>query len=384
MLSYIIPTYNRPGALRHHINALRQQTYDDFEIIVVNDGDPIDRPSCDIYVETNHSGPAYARNVGADLANGDILLFVGDDCYPDRNLVAAHVAKHTAFDIAQGYTPWYFEGKIYRVLNQLGLQANWSALQEDGAWKYRAEAYFCLTTNYSIKKDLFWRYSGFNHEAFTAAAWEDIEFGFRLGRGGESMGIANNAINYHAHRYTLDTFMQRCTKEGYHRMSIAKLHPGYFWNLIEPEALRHANKTEASSVADDLHRAFNAVTVPGLEKPSLEFISYGMSIFSMLGVLERIKDENPAMKALLHVHTPEAVMSVVTGSASLDRGDISYAQHCAQWLMTDYPDNWACWSFAGEVELASGNKDMAIEYFSKSAVINNNNDWTRDRIKELN
>jgi glycosyltransferase involved in cell wall biosynthesis len=87
----IVPTRNRPTALRRCLEALAAQTVaDQLEIIVVDDGSRspggISRlvalhPRARL-MRTAGCGPAAARNAGAYQARGAVLCFTDDDCAP--------------------------------------------------------------------------------------------------------------------------------------------------------------------------------------------------------------------------------------------------------------------------------------------------------------
>lgn len=88
--SIIIPTRERPAQLAKCLEALAQLDYprDQFEVIVVDDGGGAALQSlcnCDRSFELTvvgqaHAGPAAARNFGATLARGELLVFIDDDC----------------------------------------------------------------------------------------------------------------------------------------------------------------------------------------------------------------------------------------------------------------------------------------------------------------
>jgi GT2 family glycosyltransferase len=94
-ISYIILTCNRWDTLMYHIRSIRLQDYlcNDLEIIVADDGS-IDWNTDELcwrngtivkYVNTesyNKSTPAKARNMGINVATGDLLIFADDDCLP--------------------------------------------------------------------------------------------------------------------------------------------------------------------------------------------------------------------------------------------------------------------------------------------------------------
>ena len=91
--SVIIPTYNREQMLTEAIRSVLDQTIQDFEIVVVNDGGNVpnvpDDPRIRILTKTN-GGPASARNHGIKAAQGRYVTFLDDDDLytPDRLALA--------------------------------------------------------------------------------------------------------------------------------------------------------------------------------------------------------------------------------------------------------------------------------------------------------
>ena len=80
--SVIIPTYNREQLLTEAIRSVLDQTIQDFEIVVVNDGGNVptlpDDPRIRILTKPN-GGPASARNHGIRAAQGRYVTFLDDD-----------------------------------------------------------------------------------------------------------------------------------------------------------------------------------------------------------------------------------------------------------------------------------------------------------------
>ena len=85
LFSVIIVTYNRPEDLVECCRSLRQQPSDPYEIIIVDNGDAAHKAAsaahnADIYVDCPMNFfPSEARNIGAFLARGKILVFLDDD-----------------------------------------------------------------------------------------------------------------------------------------------------------------------------------------------------------------------------------------------------------------------------------------------------------------
>jgi glycosyltransferase involved in cell wall biosynthesis len=92
-LSIIIPTYNEERDISNCIFSLLEQSYKNFEIIVVDDGstdNTIKRIALfknrKIKVlKQNHKGPGEARNLGARNSKGEILIFIDADMTFEKN-----------------------------------------------------------------------------------------------------------------------------------------------------------------------------------------------------------------------------------------------------------------------------------------------------------
>lgn len=86
LFSVIIPTYNRVEYLRATLDSVRQQTFKDFEVIVVDDGST-DGTAAYVsslegtvsFIQQTNAGPAAARNRGAEVARGTYLAFLDSD-----------------------------------------------------------------------------------------------------------------------------------------------------------------------------------------------------------------------------------------------------------------------------------------------------------------
>lgn len=107
LISIIIPTYNPSAYLREAIESVVCQSYDDVEIIVIDDGSDAEfRSIIDSVVEAypmsrlirkpTNRGVSSARNRGLEVAKGDFILFLDDD-----DLLAEGVLKAgmTVFDM---------------------------------------------------------------------------------------------------------------------------------------------------------------------------------------------------------------------------------------------------------------------------------------------
>ncbi|MBV9412268.1 MAG: glycosyltransferase family 2 protein [Acidimicrobiia bacterium] len=114
-VSVIVPTRNRRPLLRELLEALAKQSFDDFEVIVVDDGSADGSPEEVAksaqsgapvrLVQGTGDGAVAARLAGVEAARGEYLAFTDDDCVPHDSWLAAGVAALEAgADVVQGVT----------------------------------------------------------------------------------------------------------------------------------------------------------------------------------------------------------------------------------------------------------------------------------------
>ena len=93
-VSIIVPTYNRAGWLEETLCSVVNQTFKDFELIVVDDGS-IDNtsqvmesfPDAKYFTMKENSGVSKARNLGLDYAKGEFICFLdSDDLWDEKKL----------------------------------------------------------------------------------------------------------------------------------------------------------------------------------------------------------------------------------------------------------------------------------------------------------
>src|SRR3569832_2208237 len=108
MISIIIPAHNEERYLEQTLNALRRQTYGWFEVIVVANGctdrtKEVARGKCNRLIVLSEKGLGVARNLGARMARGELLLFLDADTILDPNALRV---------IAQTFSPKYAAGTV--------------------------------------------------------------------------------------------------------------------------------------------------------------------------------------------------------------------------------------------------------------------------------
>lgn len=184
-VSVIIPTYNRQNFIIESALSVINQTYKNFELIVVDDGstDETEKKVTRlikfykdyriIYKKFDENrGPAFARNRGAEIAKGEYIAFLDSDDLWLKNKLKEQInfMKKNNFLISQTDEIWIRNGK--RV-NQMEKHKKPSGDIFEKSLK------LCTVSPSSviIKRDIFFEFGGFD-ESFLAC--EDYDLWLRL------------------------------------------------------------------------------------------------------------------------------------------------------------------------------------------------------------
>jgi len=238
----IIPTFNRAEILDRNLEALNKQTIpqSEIQIIVVNDGgndktDEVTSKWSKIfknlkYIKQQNLGQGIARNNALKYAEGELILFIGDDIILEENALEEHRKiheKHPELNVAVlGFTTWHPEIKVTPFMKWLtegrkgGPQFAYDMLENKKTADYR----FFYTSNLSLKKSILVKHQ-FDPD-FKNYGWEDIELGYRLTKK-ENLKIYYNksAIGYHYHEIDESSLEHRMISIGKSAKIFQKKHP---------------------------------------------------------------------------------------------------------------------------------------------------------------
>jgi glycosyltransferase involved in cell wall biosynthesis len=221
-LSIIIPTHNRKNVLLQTLKEFCEQTYKDFEIIIVDDGSndgtrqvvtELKLPLEIKYFFQKNKGPAAARNLGTKQAMGEIIFFTGDDIIPSKELIEEHINSHKNRKenvVVLGYTTW--SPKIRKTPFRKYISEKHFAYSDiiDNENVFWGSFY---TSNISIKKSFLERTQLFD-EDFKHAAYEDSEIGYRLFKLGMQTVFNQAAIAYHNHNLSFRNYEKTMFYKG--------------------------------------------------------------------------------------------------------------------------------------------------------------------------
>lgn len=168
IVSVIVPIYNVEHYLQRCIDSIREQTYKQLEIILVDDGSPDDCGRiCDyntkldvriVAIHKENGGLSSARNAGLDIAKGEYVAFVdGDDTIHPKFIEAlTELCTYYECDIAQCDYLTVAEGFSKLPLNTLQsikIYNGRQALYEQCCTKNAAQ--YTIACNKVYRKELF-------------------------------------------------------------------------------------------------------------------------------------------------------------------------------------------------------------------------------------
>ena len=95
LISIIVPIYNVEKYLRQCLDSIQNQTYQNFECLLINDGSPdnsadicreyVSKDSRFRYIEKENGGVSSARNLGIEHSKGEYITFIDSDDWVDSD-----------------------------------------------------------------------------------------------------------------------------------------------------------------------------------------------------------------------------------------------------------------------------------------------------------
>ena len=118
-ISVIVPVYNVEKYIFQFLNSIREQTFQDFEVIFVDDGSPDNCPAIlDEFVKENeryivihqkNAGVSAARNAGLEMAQGEYVYIVDSDDWLELDALEFLYNEANRTDSDLVYGDWIME-----------------------------------------------------------------------------------------------------------------------------------------------------------------------------------------------------------------------------------------------------------------------------------
>ncbi|WP_424008773.1 glycosyltransferase family 2 protein [Haloferax denitrificans] len=225
LASVVIPTYNRPERLKSSIESVANQSTDDYEVLVVDDGS--DNPQQDEVltqieakyskvriIRQQNSGPAAARNRGWHEAKTNTVLFTDDDCIVPPNWVASLSGAFEPKIAAVGgpFIPadCHFRNSYFAKYHRKQAEDQYRPIEQSRTQEEPLP--HGITANIAYKKEVLEEVSGFD-ESFPIAGGEDADLIKRVGDLGYSFKYIPTPV-HHNDKYTIETFLKRSYNRG--------------------------------------------------------------------------------------------------------------------------------------------------------------------------
>lgn len=122
LVSIIVPTFNNEKTIGETLESCIEQTYNNIELIVVNDGssDMTEKIVCSFvderirYCSTKNYGVSHARNVGLEMSRGEFIQFLdADDLIYSSKLETQvlYLKNNKLFDLVYCFTEYFKEDR---------------------------------------------------------------------------------------------------------------------------------------------------------------------------------------------------------------------------------------------------------------------------------
>jgi glycosyltransferase involved in cell wall biosynthesis len=224
--SVIIPVYNRPQEVAELLESLTQQTFTDFEVVLVEDGSTntsdkvfehyAAQLSIQYFFKPN-TGPGPSRNFGFEKAKGNYFVMFDSDCILPHHYFESVEAflKNEKADAWGGM-------KDFTFLQQAMAFTMSSSLTTGGIRGGKQKAFQPRSFNMGISREVFEKTRGFQFDRFA----EDIELSIRIRKLGFRTALIPNAYVYHKRRTSLSQFFKQVSNFGKGRILVGRKHPG--------------------------------------------------------------------------------------------------------------------------------------------------------------
>ncbi|WP_316792561.1 glycosyltransferase [Pedobacter frigoris] len=229
--SIIIPLYNRPQEIDELLNTLTQQTYMQFEVLVIEDGSVKDAKAIvdkytnllDVkYFFKPNEGQGFARNYGFERAKGDYFVIFDSDCLIPKDyleIVRDYLFEHKldAYggpDAAhQSFTP------IQKAISY-AMTSPFTTGGIRGNQKHIGQ-FHPRSFNMGVSREVWEKVGGF----ILTRLGEDIEYSIRIHESGFKIGLIQAAKVFHKRRTSFSQFYKQLHFFGRARINIYKHFP---------------------------------------------------------------------------------------------------------------------------------------------------------------
>lgn len=220
-VSVILITRNRYDSLKEAVNAILNQTFSDFELIIIDDASE-DQTKNIIedfkdkrirYLRNiKNLGIAQARNIGINMARAKFIFFTDDDCSPYRDWLREGVKilqKEPDILAIQGFVVMerFDPSRVFRRVRSVN-------------WSNNFGNFMCA--NMAFPKETLIKLGGFNVKF--NQAYEDVDIGLRAREMGKVIFSREMIVNHRQLPYTHKEIIAEA-RRAREQVRIIKYHP---------------------------------------------------------------------------------------------------------------------------------------------------------------
>jgi len=209
-ISVIIPNYNREDLIHETLDSLLNQSFTDWEAIIVDDGstdgsaEVAGRNGALVLQLQSQSGPGAARNYGAEKAKGDVLLFIDADVL---------VQPETIGRVARDFSEFPEIGALFGSYDDDPLEKNFLSQYKNLLHHFvhqisSTEAVTFWAGCGAVRKRVFHSVGGFDNEKYSRPCIEDIELGYRLRKMGYRIFMDKDLQVKHLKKWTFESLLR--------------------------------------------------------------------------------------------------------------------------------------------------------------------------------
>ncbi len=212
-ISVVVCSHNGARTLGDCLEALERLDYPDYELIVVDDGstDATAEVAGDYdvtLIRTENRGLSAARNTGLEAASGEIVAYIDDDAWPDRDWLTYLAAAFVT-------TPHVGVGGPNIPPRASGVMEAAAAAAPGGPMHVLVsdeEAEHIPGCNSAFRRDRLLEIGGF--DAQFRIAGDDVDVCWRLQERGWTLGFCPAALVWHHRRKTLRSYFRQQREYG--------------------------------------------------------------------------------------------------------------------------------------------------------------------------
>ncbi len=215
-LSVIIPNWNGKHLLKTCLSSLKNQTFKDFEVLIVDNGSTdgskeyIEKyfPEVNLVKLKSNIGFAPAVNLGIKICVGEMMLLLNNDTEVDKNCLKNLVAiaqkkKNIGFIAAKilNFKNRKLIDSAGDYIDAVGHADNYGRGENDSKEFNKSGPLFLATAGGGLfKREVFEKIGFFDHDYF--AYMEDVDFCLRAQLAGIKGWYEPKAVIYHIHKAT--------------------------------------------------------------------------------------------------------------------------------------------------------------------------------------